>query len=111
MSSLLAGLLSIGIIGVILNALSEIGLANVEGNCLNVLADIGGLAIAADTVELEGFLCIVSYPLIIAIISELDQSISNIQDRKCFALCQCCKSLGRHCAGRYTRSLRKKEKE
>lgn len=55
MSSLLAGLLSIGIIGVILNALSEIGLANVEGNCLNVLADIGGLAVAADTVELEGF--------------------------------------------------------
>lgn len=39
----------------VLNALGEVGLADVEGDCLNVLADIGGLVIAADTAELESF--------------------------------------------------------
>lgn len=56
MSSFLAGLLAIGIIWVSVDALSEIGLADVEGNSLDVWGDIGSLAIRADAVVLEGFL-------------------------------------------------------
>lgn len=41
MSSLLAGLLAIGIVGVSLNTLREIGLADVEGDGLDVRSDIG----------------------------------------------------------------------
>lgn len=56
MSSLLAGLLAIGIIGMSVDALSEIGLADVEGDGLDIRADIGSAAVGADTLELQGFL-------------------------------------------------------
>lgn len=41
MSSLLAGLLAISIVGVGVNALREIRLADVEGDGLDVWSDIG----------------------------------------------------------------------
>jgi hypothetical protein len=55
-SSLLAGLLAIGIVGVSLNALREIGLADVEGDGLDVWSDIGSRSVGAHTVVHKSFL-------------------------------------------------------
>lgn len=56
MSSLLAGLLAIGIIGVSVDALREIGLADVEGNGLDVWSHIGSRSVGAHTFVGKGFL-------------------------------------------------------
>lgn len=56
MSSVLAGLLAIGIVGVSLDALREIGLTNVERDGLDVWSHIGSRSVGAHTVVDEGFL-------------------------------------------------------
>jgi hypothetical protein len=51
---LLAGALTLGVVGVRVDALAEIGLANEERHSLLVGGDIGSGSIAADTAEVQG---------------------------------------------------------
>jgi hypothetical protein len=56
LSSLLASLLAVRIIGVGVDALAKVGLADVEGDGLEVRRHIGSGAVGADAAELQGFL-------------------------------------------------------
>lgn len=50
---LLASLLGLGVVGVVVDALAESGLADIEGDGLDVLGDIRGLSIVALAAELQ----------------------------------------------------------
>lgn len=54
--SLLAGILAAEVIGVSVDALAEVGLADIEGNGLDVLRDVGRAAVRAGAGELESVL-------------------------------------------------------
>lgn len=53
MSSILASLLALGIVGVSVDALAVGGLADVEGDGLNVLAGVGNGPVTALALELQ----------------------------------------------------------
>jgi len=56
LSSLLASLLAVGVIGVSVDALAEGGLTDIEGDGLDVLAGVGSGSVSARALELQSAL-------------------------------------------------------
>lgn len=101
---LLASLLGLGVIGVVVDALAESGLADIEGDGLDVLGDIRGLSIVALAAELqcrlEGII------LTCHLRCKKSESVtSHLPSHSCSASCHPCTVPGRHCAGPGTTSL------
>lgn len=97
--SLLASLLALGIVGVSVDALAVGGLADVEGDGLDVLAGVGDGTVTARALELQSGL-----ELELSVGFNDSERAKNVQDRRSWPRSSPCTYPGRRSAGPGTTS-------